>query len=422
MKTLVVVGTQWGDEGKGKITDYLAQQADVVVRYQGGNNAGHTIVFNDNKYALHLIPSGIFNPNIMNIMANGMVINVKALIEELDRLNLKHFNLKISDRAHVVMPYHIDLDKAKEKVLKAPVGTTHKGIGPTYTDKAARIGIRIGDLINPDLLKEKLKQVLKFKNRELRSYRMPAYKLEALYEEYVAYGERIKPYVTDTSILLNSLIENNKKVLFEGAQGTLLCLDHGTYPFVTSSSPTAASVPTNTGIAPWLVNASIGVTKAYSTRVGGGAFPTELDGDIAHYIREKGNEYGTTTGRPRRVGYLDLMVLKHAKRVGGLKYLAVTLLDVLSGIDELKVCVGYMLDGEEIDYIPSNIHDYEKVTPIYATLQGWQEDIQHVRAYSQLPIQAQNYLKFIEDFLNIKVAIFSIGPDREQTVTRIDLF
>ncbi len=422
MKTLVVVGTQWGDEGKGKITDYLAQQADVVVRYQGGNNAGHTIVFNNNKYALHLIPSGIFNPNITNIMANGMVINVGALIEELDKLKLKRFNLKISDRAHVVMPYHIDLDKAKERVLKTPVGTTHKGIGPAYTDKAARIGIRMGDLINPKLLKEKLKQVLKFKNRELRSYQMPAYKVDDLFNEYTKYGERLKSYITDTSILLNELIEKNKKVLFEGAQGTLLCLDHGTYPFVTSSSPTAASVPINTGIAPWLVNASIGVTKAYSTRVGGGAFPTELDGDIAHYIREKGNEYGTTTGRPRRVGYLDLVVLKHAKRVGGLKYLAVTLLDVLSGIDELKVCVGYLLDGKEIDYIPANIKDYERVEPIYATLQGWHEDITKVRAYSQLPIQTQNYIKFIEDFLDIKVSVFSIGPDREQTVTRIDLF
>lgn len=422
MKTLVVVGTQWGDEGKGKITDYLAQQADVVVRYQGGNNAGHTIVFNNNKYALHLIPSGIFNPNITNIMANGMVINVGALIEELDKLKLKRFNLKISDRAHVVMPYHIDLDKAKERVLKTPVGTTHKGIGPAYTDKAARIGIRMGDLINPKLLKEKLKQVLKFKNRELRSYQMPAYKVDDLFNEYTKYGERLKSYITDTSILLNELIEKNKKVLFEGAQGTLLCLDHGTYPFVTSSSPTAASVPINTGIAPWLVNASIGVTKAYSTRVGGGAFPTELDGDIAHYIREKGNEYGTTTGRPRRVGYLDLVVLKHAKRVGGLKYLAVTLLDVLSGIDELKVCVGYLLDGKEIDYIPANIKAYERVEPIYATLQGWHEDITKVRAYSQLPIQTQNYIKFIEDFLDIKVSVFSIGPDREQTVTRIDLF
>ncbi len=305
MKTLVVVGTQWGDEGKGKITDYLAQRADVVVRYQGGNNAGHTIVFNGNKYALHLIPSGIFNPNITNIMANGMVINVKALIEELNKLKLDKFNLYISNRAHVVMPYHIDLDKAKEKVLNKPVGTTHKGIGPAYTDKVARIGIRIGDLINPEILKERLIETLKFKNLELKSYDLPVYDVEELYKEYLEYGKKIKPYVTDTSVLLNKLISEGKKVLFEGAQGSLLCIDHGTYPFVTSSSPTAASVPINTGVAPWLIEASIGVTKAYSTRVGGGTFPTEIDNEIGNYIREKGNEYGTTTGRPRRIGYLD---------------------------------------------------------------------------------------------------------------------
>ncbi len=422
MKTLVVVGTQWGDEGKGKITDYLAQRADVVVRYQGGNNAGHTIVFNNKKYALHLIPSGIFNPNITNIMANGMVINVKALMEEFDKLKLDKFNLYISDRAHVVMPYHIDLDKAKEKMLKKPVGTTHKGIGPAYTDKAARIGIRIGDLINPEILKEKLTQTLEFKNLELESYNLSTYEVEELYEEYLKYGEKIKPYVTDTSVLLNKLISEGKKVLFEGAQGSLLCIDHGTYPFVTSSSPTAASVPINTGIAPWLVDASVGVTKAYSTRVGGGAFPTEIDNEIGNYIREKGNEYGTTTGRPRRIGYLDLIVLKHAKRVGGLKYLAVTLLDVLSGVNELKVCVGYKLDGKEIDYIPSNIKDYERVKPIYKALESWNEDITGVRSYDELPKATKKYLEFIEKFLGVEVLIFSIGPDRKQTVMRKNIF
>lgn len=422
MKTLVVVGTQWGDEGKGKITDYLAQRADVVVRYQGGNNAGHTIVFNGNKYALHLIPSGIFNSNIINIMANGMVINVKALMEEFDKLKLDKFNLYISDRAHVVMPYHIDLDKAKEQVLKKPVGTTHKGIGPAYTDKVARIGIRIGDLINPEILKERLTETLEFKNLELKSFDLPPYDVEILYKEYLEYGKKIKPYVTDTSVLLNKLISEGKKVLFEGAQGSLLCIDHGTYPYVTSSSPTAASVPINTGIAPWLVDASIGVTKAYSTRVGGGAFPTEIDNEIGNYIREKGHEYGTTTGRPRRVGYLDLVVLKHAKRVGGLKYLAVTLLDVLSGVDDLRVCIGYQLDGKEIDYIPSSIKDYEKVKPIYKKLEGWDEDITSVRSYEELPKATKKYLKFIEEFLDVEVLIFSIGPDRKQTVMRKNVF
>ena len=296
------------------------------------------------------------------------------------------------------MPYHIDLDKAKEKVLKKPVGTTHKGIGPTYTDKAARIGIRIGDLINKEILKERLTETLKFKNLELKSYGLPPYSVEELYEEYLEYGKRIKPHVTDTSVLLNKLISENKKVLFEGAQGSLLCLDHGTYPFVTSSSPTAASVPINTGIAPWLIDASVGVTKAYSTRVGGGAFPTEIDNEIGNYIREKGHEYGTTTGRPRRVGYLDLMVLKHAKRVGGLKYLAVTLLDVLSGVKDLKVCIGYTLDGKEIDYIPSNIKDYERVKPIYKKMENWDEDITNVRSYEELPNATKKYLEFIEEF------------------------
>lgn len=422
MKTLVIIGTQWGDEGKGKITDYLAQQADVVCRFQGGNNAGHTIVIGKNKYALQLIPSGIFNPHTINVMANGMVINPQALIEEMVKINSREFKLYISDRAQIVMPYHIDLDGASENSLTNKIGTTKKGIGPAYQDKSARLGIRMGDLLDPVILEERLKEVLPHKNLALKSYGLPTYDVKELLENLVGYAKQLKPFITDTSRLLNEAITKGKKVLFEGAQGTLLCLDHGTYPYVTSSSPTAASVPLNTGIAPWLIEGAIGVTKAYSTRVGEGAFPTEINGDLANYIREKGHEYGTVTGRPRRVGYLDLVVINHSKQVGGLKYLAITLLDVLSGIDELKVCIGYELDGKEINYIPSNISKFSQVKPLYQTLPGWQEDITQVRSFKELPINAQNYLKFIESETNLEVAIFSVGPDRNQTITLKELF
>lgn len=422
MKTLVIVGTQWGDEGKGKITDFLAQKADVICRYQGGNNAGHTIVIGKNKYALQLIPSGIFNPNTINVMANGIVINPLALIEELQKINAREFKLFISDRAHVVMPYHIDLDGASENALTNKIGTTKKGIGPAYQDKSARLGIRMGDLLDPVILEERIKEVLPHKNQMLKSYGLPTYKAETLLENLIRYGKQLKPFITDTSKLLNDSISKGKKILFEGAQGTLLCLDHGTYPFVTSSSPTAASVPLNTGIAPWLVEGAIGVTKAYSTRVGEGAFPTEIGGDLAHYIREKGHEYGTVTGRPRRVGYLDLVVINHSKQVGGLKYLAITLLDVLSGIEEIKVCVAYEVDGKEVTTIPSNITKFSTVKPVYKTLPGWQEDITQVKSFKELPKNAQNYLKFIEQVTNLEVAIFSVGPDRSQTVTLKELF
>lgn len=422
MQTVVVVGTQWGDEGKGKITDFLAQRSDIVVRYQGGNNAGHTIVLDGKKYALHSIPSGILNPNIQNILANGMVINPKALLIELDKLEGMDYKIAISDRAHVIMPYHLMLDEAKEASLTHKIGTTHKGIGPAYTDKAERTGLRMGEFVNEELFKSRLSEILIQKNQQLALYGKKPLAFDDIFLEYKVYADRLRPFVTNTSILINEAISKGKKVLFEGAQGTLLCLDHGTYPFVTSSSPTAASVPINTGVAPWLINGAIGVTKAYTTRVGKGPMPTELNDDIASYIREKGHEYGTTTGRARRVGWLDLVLIKHAKTSGGLSGLAVTLLDVLSNIDTLKVCVAYELDGKVIDYIPSLVNDFGRVNPVYVELKGFKEDITGVKSFEELPLAAQQYIKFIEDQTGIKVVIFSVGPDRNQTIIIDDIF
>lgn len=417
MKNLVIVGSQWGDEGKGKITDYLAFKADVVVRYQGGNNAGHTVVVDGKKYALHLLPSGILNPKIINVMANGMVINPKAFIDEISKIE-NSFQLFISDRAHVILPYHIEIDKLNES--KDAIGTTHKGIGPAYADKASRSGIRVGTLINQELLRKKLEKELPVKNKMLIENGLKPFDLEILMNECQIYTDKMKPFVTDTSYLLNELVTDHK-ILFEGAQGVMLCLDHGTYPYVTSSSPTAASVPLNTGLAPWFLSGALGVVKAYTTRVGNGPFPSEIHGELAHMIREKGHEYGTTTGRPRRIGWLDTVVLNHSKRVSGLSYFAVTLLDVLSGLDEIQIVTAYELDGKIINTVPSEVELFEKCKPISISLPGWQEDITDVKRFEDLPINAQNYLLKIEELTGIKVAIFSVGPDRKQTIERISL-
>ena len=423
---LVIVGTQWGDEGKGKITDFLAQKADVVVRYQGGNNAGHTINFDGKKFALQSIPSGIFTPHIVNIMANGMVINPKAMLDELHSLEergIKDYQLFISDRAQVIMPYHIMLDGASEN-LKGDnkIGTTKKGIGPCYTDKASRIGIRIGDLLEPEYFHERLEQALLIKNMELKMYGLDTLDLETLYNEYLEIGKKLKPFVTDTSVLLNKLIEEGKKVLFEGAQGVMLCLDHGTFPYVTSSSPTAASVPLNTGIAPKYVDNVLGICKAYTTRVGEGPFPTELDGELADTIRERGHEYGTVTHRPRRVGWLDAVVLKNAKRVSGVNSFSLMLFDVLTGIKELKICTGYELDGKIIDYVPATLSLFKRCKPIYITVPGWDEDISSVTSFDELPENAKNYIRKIEEITGVKISIFSVGPDRKQTIVLEEIF
>lgn len=420
MNTLVIVGSQWGDEGKGKVTDYLAQKADVVVRSQGGNNAGHTILFNGNKYALRSIPSGIFNPNIKNIMANGMVINPKQMLEELHQLEERgiiNYQLFISNRAHIVLPYHEALDGAFESIKKdKKIGTTKRGIGPAYADKANRIGIRVADFINPISFKEILSQTLEIKNMELKMLGLETFDFDEIYNEYSQYALEIKKFVCDTSILLEEEINKNSKILFEGAQGVMLCLDHGTYPYVTSSSPTGASVPLNSGIAPKYIDNVLGICKAYTTRVGEGPFPTEINDELASYIREKGHEYGTVTKRPRRVGFLDAVVLNHARRVAGINHLALMLFDVLTGIKTLKICYAYELDGKVINYVPASLYEYENVKPLYIEMPGWNEDITNVKSFEELPDNAKNYLRKIEELTNIKISLFSVGPDRNQTI------
>jgi len=423
---IVVVGTQWGDEGKGKVTDYLAQEADVVVRSQGGNNAGHTITFGGKRHALHLLPSGIFQANVQNVMANGMVIEPRALFQELEMIHasgVNHFHLLISDRAHVIMPYHLDIDVLEEGLKGSlAVGTTKKGIGPAYTDKSMRLGIRVGDLLDPIQFKERLEIALQFANLKLQSYGGTPYRFEDLYEPYLEYGQRMKPWIGDSSTVLWNAVEQNKKMLFEGAQGIMLCIDHGTYPYVTSSSPAASSVPLYAGIAPQAITDVVGVTKAYVTRVGSGVFATEFEDDLSRGIRERGREYGTTTGRPRRIGWLDMVVLRHAKRVSGLSSLAVMLLDVLSGVKELKICVEYTLDGVAIDHIPANYADYARVQAHYVSLPGWMEDITNVTSFDQLPKNAQAYLRAIEQYSGIPIALFSVGPDRTQTISLTTFF
>ncbi|HRY77964.1 MAG TPA: adenylosuccinate synthase [Candidatus Izemoplasmatales bacterium] len=419
-KRIVVVGTQWGDEGKGKITDYLAAGADVVVRSQGGNNAGHTIHFNHQKFALHFIPSGVFFPKTKNVMANGMVIEPNAFFQELDDLaarGVTGFRLFVSDRAHVIMPYHLDLDVLWE-TFKGPlaVGTTKKGIGPCYADKASRNGIRVGDLLDPEALALRLRASLSVTNPTLMSFGREPYDFDVLYQKYRALGDRLRPFVTDTSVLLNDEIDKGSRILFEGAQGIMLCLDHGTYPYVTSSSPTAASVPVNCGISPMAITDVVGVTKAYSTRVGGGAFPTEFEDAIAQGIRERGHEYGTTTGRPRRIGWIDAVVLRHSRRVSGVTDLAIMLLDVLTGVPELKICIAYDLDGTLLKEVPGNYLHFSRCRPVYITLPGWSEDLTGIRSWHELPPNAKRYLETIEQQTGLKIAIFSVGPDRSQTI------
>lgn len=426
-KTKVVIGAQWGDEGKGKISDYLAQNSDLVVRYQGGNNAGHSIEFGGKRYALKHIPSGIFNPKTKNIMAQGMVINPKMLLDEIADLKEKgitDFQLFISDRAHVILPYHLDLDGAFEELKKAVdpskvIGTTKKGIGPAYEDKAARIGIRIADFIEPETFKEKLADVLLIKNKVLKAFDLKTYTVDEIFNEYKEYAKILKPLVCETGHLLAQELQNGKTAVFEGAQGVMLCIDNGTYPYVTSSSPTASAIPVGTGLNHSYISNVIGIVKAYSTRVGTGAMPSENlkeEPEINNHIREKGREYGTVTGRPRRVGWLDTVVLKHSARVSGLSELTITLLDVLDEIDEIKICHAYELDGKQIDYIPGSNAVYAKVKPLYITLAGWKKDITAVKSFDQLPDNAKKYLKKIEELVNIPIKMFSVGPDREQTI------
>lgn len=420
MSSVVVVGTQWGDEGKGKITDYLSQNAEVVARYQGGNNAGHTIVFGGVTYKLHLIPSGIFFSDKVSVLGNGMVIDPKAFMEEIEYLRGKGIstdNLKVSNRAHVILPYHLKLDILQEEDKGAnKIGTTKKGIGPAYMDKAARSGIRIADLLDKEVFRAKLEQNLAEKNRLFEKfYEVDPIDVEDIFEEYYEYGQQMAKFVCDTSVVLNDALDNGKRVLFEGAQGVMLDIDQGTYPFVTSSNPVAGGVTIGSGVGPSKISTVVGVSKAYTTRVGDGPFPTELTDEIGDQIREVGREYGTTTGRPRRVGWFDSVVVRHARRVSGITDLSLNSLDVLTGIETLKICVAYKYKGEIMDEFPASLNMLAECEPVYEELPGWTEDITGVRSIHDLPTNARNYLERVAQLSEIPLSIFSVGPDRTQT-------
>lgn len=425
MSSIVIMGSQWGDEGKGKMTDWLAQKADMIVRYQGGNNAGHTIAFNGKTYKLQLIPSGIFEPQKINVIGNGVVVNPKALLGELQMLKdagVTPSNLKISSRAHLILPYHIQLDIAQEKQRgDRKVGTTHNGIGPAYMDKAARIGIRMCDLLEKDTFATKLKENLAQKNALFEKiYDEEPFDFDSLFNEYYEYGQQLKDYVTDTSVLVNEAISAGKNVLFEGAQGIMLDLDHGTYPYVTSSNPVVGGALAGAGVGPQSLTKMVGVCKAYSTRVGEGPFPTELTNETGDWIREKAHEYGTVTGRPRRIGWFDAVAMRHAKRVSGMNCLSLNLLDIFTGLKKVKICTAYMLDGKQIDYYPASLKELERCEPVYEKFDGWTEDISTVTEYDQLPANAKKYLKRIEELTGLQLMTISVGPSREQTITLKD--
>ena len=421
MATVVVIGTQWGDEGKGKVTDYLAERAAVVARYQGGNNAGHQIRLAGKKFDLHLLPSGILYNDKLCVLGNGMVIDPRSLLDEMreiSSLGISIGRLAISDRAHLVLPYHIRLDKLEEERKGVgKIGTTRKGIGPAYMDKAARSGIRMADLLEPEVFRARLRENLVEKNRLFeRYYEVSGYSVEEIADEYLGYGEALRPYVADTSVVLDECLARGDDVLFEGAQATMLDLDHGTYPYVTSSNPVAGGVCVGSGVGPTKIDRVIGVAKAYMTRVGEGPFVTELNDSLGEHIREKGFEYGVTTGRPRRIGWFDSVVARHARRVSGLDGIAVTKIDILSGIDELKICVAYRLDGREIDHIPASLSQLQRCEPVYETLPGWREDIGNARSFSELPTAAQAYLRRMEELTGAPLLLFGTGADRVQVV------
>lgn len=420
MSGLVIVGAQWGDEAKGKIVDVLSDRADFVVRYSGGNNAGHTVLVDGREFRFHLLPAGILHPQVTAVLGGAMVVCPESLLEEYDSTRAAAGamgELVVSPAAHVVFPYHRTLDALEEDARGANrIGTTSRGIGPAYQDKVARIGIRIGELIRPEVFRERLNAVLTLKNKWIRALGGEPLDFDSLYERYRAYGERIAPFVRDVPALLSRAVAEDRFVLFEGAQGTFLDLDAGTYPYVTSSVPTAGGACLGTGVGPLDIGAVLGVTKAYATRVGGGPFPTELEGEAGAELRERGSEYGTTTGRGRRCGWLDLVALRHSCRLNSLSGLVVTRLDVLSGYPEIPVCVEYELDGAPIATVPSLVEDLERVRPVYKTLRGWKQDLRGCRTVRDLPEEAREYVRFIEEATRVPVVMISVGPDREETI------
>jgi adenylosuccinate synthase len=427
MSAVVVMGTQWGDEGKGKIVDYLAEKADVVVRYQGGNNAGHTVVVEGNEFKLHLLPSGILYKGKTCVVGNGVVIDPGVMLKEIKAMQEKGIDtsgLKISNRAHVIMPYHRLLDEAEENYRGAnKIGTTKRGIGPCYMDKNARCGIRIVDLMDSEEFAEKLQQNIKAKNHLLKSvYGLEGFDYEAIKEEYLGYAQELRPYIADTSTVLNKAIKEQQKVLFEGAQATLLDLDHGTYPYVTSSHPIAGGVCVGAGVGPTKINKVVGVVKAYSTRVGEGPFPTELSDETGEHIRQRGHEYGTTTGRPRRCGWLDAAIVRYAGNLSGIDYMAITRLDILDELATLKMCVGYKYNGKMLEEFPASLKVLAQVEPVYEEMPGWQCDTTKIRHYRELPENARRYVERLSEVAGIEIGIVSVGPRRDQTIILHEIF
>jgi adenylosuccinate synthase len=424
MPAIVLIGAQWGDEGKGKVTDLLGERVDYVVRYQGGNNAGHTVILPDGrKFALHLMPSGVLTAACTPVIGNGVVIDPKVLLAEMDGLaerGVSYERLLISADAHLIMPHHRALDRVVERYLgSARIGTTGRGIGPAYGDKVARVGVRVQDLLDPGILRQKLDLVLREKNQILfKVYNRKAIDLEAVVDEYLGYADRLRPYIADTQLALAKALEGGATVLLEGAQATLLDVDHGTYPFVTSSNPTSGGACVGSGIPPTRITQVIGVIKAYTTRVGSGPFPTELFDDNGTHLRKIGVEYGTTTGRERRCGWFDAVVARYSARINGITDLVVTKLDVLSGLEKVPICVGYEVDGVRVDDMPMTQTAFHHAKPIYEELDGWWEDISKARTMEELPDNAKRYVERIEELAGARVSVVGVGPGREENVLR----
>lgn len=429
MSNIVVIGTQWGDEGKGKVVDLLASRADMVVRFQGGNNAGHTLVVNGEQTICHLIPSGILHEGKKCLIGNGVVVDPEVLLHEIERLSSKGIsvspeNLSLSEKAHLIMPYHRAVDNASEAAKgKDKIGTTGRGIGPCYEDKVARRGVRAVDLLDPEVLEQKIKANLEEKNFLLEKFfNAEPLEFQPVYDQYMEMAEKLKPYIKNVSVQVDRVVRNNGKILFEGAQGTHLDIDHGTYPFVTSSNPVSGSVCAGVGIGPDKLHHILGIVKAYTTRVGSGPFPTELMDETGGYIQEKGAEFGATTGRKRRCGWLDLVMMKDSIRYNGLTSLSMTKLDVLTGLDTIKACVSYELDGEKIEYMPASLKDLARCKPVYREFPGWKEDISSAGSIEELPEQARNYIKALEEIMEVPFSIISVGPMRDQTIEVYDPF
>ncbi|WP_214410104.1 adenylosuccinate synthase [Sphaerisporangium fuscum] len=422
MPAVVLVGAQWGDEGKGKATDLLGGEVDYVVRYQGGNNAGHTVVIGDQKYALHLLPTGVLSPDVVPVIGNGVVIDPGVLLSEIDGLKERGITcerLLISANAHLIMPHHKALDKVTERYLgKSRIGTTGRGIGPAYGDKIARMGVRVQDLLDPGILGKKIEVALNEKNQVLtKVYNRRGIDAAKVLEEYLGYAERLKPHIADTSLILNKALDDGKVVLLEGGQGNLLDIDHGTYPFVTSSSPTSGGACIGSGIPPTRLTRVIGILKAYTTRVGSGPFPTELTDEMGDWLRTTGGEYGVTTGRNRRCGWFDAIIARYATRVNGVTDFFLTKLDVLSGLERIPVCVAYEVDGVRHDEIPMTQTDFHHAKPIYEEFPGWQEDITEAKSFDDLPKNAQDYVRALEELSGAPISAIGVGPGRTQTLS-----